>query len=54
MKPHDDSLRRFRKNTKYPHHRSDGLTWRRNKGSLYQAPPTVRRTAANPKAPDHA
>jgi hypothetical protein len=29
-------LKKFKLNPKFPHHRSDGLTWRRNRGSKYQ------------------
>lgn len=36
MKPAKTKLKKFRKVTRYQHHRSDGLTWRRNGGSRYQ------------------
>lgn len=39
MRTHDGSLKRFRREPRYPHHRSDGLTWRRNRGSQYQGAP---------------
>lgn len=40
MKAHTKSgkigLKKFKKEPRYPHHRSDGLTWRTNKGSQLQ------------------
>ncbi len=36
MKPADGSLKKFKKQTKYVHNRSEGLTWRNNSGTKYQ------------------
>lgn len=36
MRPHDGSLKRFRKTPAYTHHRSEGLTRRNNSGTHLQ------------------
>lgn len=47
MQPAKAKLKKFRKVTKYPHHRSEGLTHRRNKGSQFQGRPNAQPTPAN-------
>jgi hypothetical protein len=36
-------IKKFRKVTRFPHHRSEGVTWRKNSGSHLQGPPRNRK-----------
>jgi len=36
MKPHNGLPRKFKKEPRYPHHRSEGMTWRTNGASKLQ------------------
>lgn len=40
-------IKKFKLNPRYPHHRSEGLTWRRNSGSILQERANGRKVAAH-------
>lgn len=45
MRPHDGKLKKFKLDPRYPHHRSEGMTRRRNRGSVLQPDNPSRRQA---------